>query len=90
MGKFVIDHKLNGSIMAEVLTKEQTIDEIVKVARKLDKMDLQILLMRLRIKKMVKEKRRPVANYDSRKIKAPTMEEINAWTHEARKQHAGK
>ena len=47
-------------------------------------MDLQILLMRLRIKKMVKEKRRPVANYDSRKIKAPTMEEINAWTHEAR------
>jgi hypothetical protein len=60
MGKFVIDHKLNGSIMAEVLTKEQTIDEIVKVARKLDKMDLQILLMRLRIKKMVKEKRRPV------------------------------
>jgi vacuolar-type H+-ATPase subunit F/Vma7 len=90
MGKFVIDHKLNGSIMAEVLTKEQTIDEIVKVARKLDKMDFQILLMRLRIKKMVKEKRRPVANYDSRKIKAPTMEEINAWTHEARKQHAGK
>lgn len=76
--------------MAETMTKEQTIDEIVKVARKLDKMDLQILLMRLRVKKMVKEKRKPVADYDSKKIKAPTMEEINAWTHEARKQNAGK
>lgn len=90
MGKFVMNLKLNDSTMAEVLTKEQTIDEILKVARKLDKMDLQILLMRLRVKKMVKEKRRPVANYDRKKIKAPTMEEINAWTHEARKQHAGK
>ncbi len=90
MGKVVTDHQLNDSIMADLLTKEQTIDEIVKVARKLDKMDLQILLMRLRVKKMVKEKRKPVANYDSRKIKAPKMEEINAWTHEARKQHEGK
>jgi hypothetical protein len=35
---------------------------------------------------MVKEKREPVANYDSKKIKAPTMEQISAWTHEARKQ----
>jgi len=76
--------------MAEVMTKQETIDEIVKVAKKLDKMDLQILLMRLRVKKMVKEKRKPIANYDSRKIKAPAMEEINVWTHEARKQHAGK
>ena len=76
--------------MAEVMTKQETIDEIVKVARKLDKMDLQILLMRLRVKKMVKEKRKPIADYDSKKIKAPAMEEINAWTHEARKQYAGK
>jgi hypothetical protein len=76
--------------MAEVMTKQETIDEIVKVARKLDKMDLQILLMRLRVKKLVKEKRKPIAKYNSRKIKAPSMEEISAWTHEARKQHAGK
>jgi hypothetical protein len=76
--------------MAEVMTKQETIDEIVKVARKLDKMDLQILLMRLRVKKMVKEKRKPIANYNSRKVKAPSIEEISDWTHEARKQHAGK
>jgi hypothetical protein len=71
LGKFVIDQKINDNKIPDVLTKEQTIDEIIKVARELDKMDLQILLMRLRVKKMVKEKRRPVANYDSRKIKAP-------------------
>ncbi|HEY4062642.1 MAG TPA: hypothetical protein VGM30_12105 [Puia sp.] len=74
--------------MAAILTKKQTIDEIIKEAKKLDKMELQILLTRLRVKKMAKEKRKPVANYDSRKIKPPTMEEIDAWKHEARKQYA--
>ena len=72
------------------MTKQETIDEIVKEVRKLGKLELQILLSRLRIKKMAKEKRKPIANYDPKKIKPPTMEEINAWTHEARKQHANK
>jgi hypothetical protein len=78
------------AFMAEELTKQQTIDQIVKEARKLDKLELQILLSRLRIKKMAKEKRKPVANYDPKKIKAPSLDEINTWTHEARKQHASK
>lgn len=76
--------------MAAVLTKKETIDEIVKEAKKLDKMDLQILLARLRVKKLVSGKRKPVANYDSKKIKAPTMEEIDSWKHEARRQYANK
>ena len=76
--------------MSATLTRQETIDEIVKVAKKLDKMELQILLTKLRVKKMVKEKRKPVANYDSKKIKAPTMQEIDLWKHESRKQHAHK
>jgi hypothetical protein len=76
--------------MSAILTKKETIDEIVKEARKLDKMDLQILLSKLRVKKLVSEKRKPVANNDSKKIKAPTMEEIDAWKHEARKYDANK
>lgn len=76
--------------MSSILTKKETIDEIVKEAKKLDKTDLQILLTRLRVKKLVSEKRKPVASYDSKKIKAPTMEEIDAWKHEARKQYANK
>ena len=76
--------------MAAKLTKQETIDEIVKEARKLDKMDLQILLTRLRVKKILAGKRKPVADYDSKKIKAPTMEEIDTWKLEARKQYANK
>ena len=72
------------------MTKQETIDQIVKEARKLDKLELQILLSRLRIRKLAKEKRKPVAHYDPKKIKAPTMDEINTWTHEARKDHANK
>ena len=76
--------------MTAILTKQETINEIVKEAKKLDKLELQILLTRLRVKKMVSEKRKPVANYDSKKVKAPTMEEIDRWKHESRKQHAHK
>jgi len=76
--------------MATILTRQETIDEIVREAKKLDKIELQILLMRLRVKKMVREKRKPVANYNSKKVKAPTMEEIDRWKHESRKQHANK
>ena len=76
--------------MYAILTKKQTLDEIVKEAKKLDKMYLQILLTRLRVKKLVSEKKKPVANYNSKKIKAPTMEEIDTWKHEARKHYANK
>lgn len=76
--------------MSAILTKQETIDEIVKEARKLDKMDLQILLTRLRVKKMLAGKRKSIANYDSKKINAPTMEEIDTWKHKVRKQYANK
>ncbi len=76
--------------MAAIITKQETINEIVKAAKKLDKMDLQILLTQLRLKKIVKEKRKPIANYDIKKIKPATMEEIDTWKHEARKQYANK
>jgi hypothetical protein len=76
--------------MAEILTKQKTIDEIVREAKKLDKMELQILLTRLRVKKMLKAKGKTIANYDSREIKAPTMAQIDRWKHESRKQYANR
>jgi hypothetical protein len=69
--------------MAEVLTKQKTIEEIVKQAKKLNKKELQVSLYKLRIKKMQKEGVKPAAN-PAKGIKEPTMEEINRWTHEAR------
>ena len=76
---------INIECMARKLTKQEIIDDIEMEARKLNKMELQILLARLRVKKLATGKRKPVANYDSRKIKAPTMEEIDTWKHESRK-----
>jgi hypothetical protein len=89
MGKFVIDHKLNEHIMAEAMTKQETIEQIVREAKKLDKLELQILLAKLRVKKMQKDGVRPAAR-PRRGVKPPTMEEIDLWKHESRKIHAGK
>jgi len=76
--------------MAEVLTKKEAIDEIVKEAKKLDKLELQILLTKLRVKKMQKDGVKPAANYDSKKIKPPTMKQIDKWKHESRAYYANK
>ncbi|HEY5462332.1 MAG TPA: hypothetical protein VIJ95_03675 [Hanamia sp.] len=70
--------------MAEILTRQKTINEIVKEAKKLDKMELQILLMKLRVKMMKKEGVKPASN-PVKGLKQPTMEEIDQWKHEARK-----
>ena len=75
--------------MAEVLTKQETIDQIVKVAQKLDKLDLQILLTKLRVKKMRKEGMSPAAK-PRKGEKLPSIEEINKWKHESRTNYAGR
>jgi hypothetical protein len=74
--------------MANGMTKQEAIDQIVKEAKKLDKLDLQILLAKLRVKKMRKDGVRPAAR-PRRGVKPPTMEEIDLWKHESRKAHAG-
>jgi hypothetical protein len=89
MGKFVIVHKLNDLVMGEAMTKQETIEQIVKEAKKLDKLELQILLAKLRVKKMQKDGVRPAAR-PRRGVKPPTMEEIDLWKHESRKIHASK
>ncbi len=73
----------------ETLTRQETIQEIVKNVKRLDKLELQILLTKLRVKKLQKEGVKPVAKL-SKNIKFPTMEEINLWKHEARKKDAHK
>jgi hypothetical protein len=74
--------------MADIFTKKEAIDEIVKEAKKLDKIELQILLTKLRVKKMLKDGVKPAARYNSKKIKPPAMAQIDKWKHESRKQYA--
>lgn len=80
-------HKKNH--MDEVLNKKETIDEIVKEAKNLDKLELQILLARLRVKKMQKDGVKPAAN-PPKNIKQPTIEDIDRWKHESRKAYEGR
>lgn len=70
------------------MTKKGAIDEIVREAKKLDKLDLQALLTKLRVKKLVKAGIKPIAGYDKRKIKSPTLTQIDRWKHQSRKTHA--
>jgi hypothetical protein len=85
----VIDHKLIEHVMPEAMTKQETIEQIVREAKKLDKLELQILLAKLRVKKMQKDGVRPAAR-PRRGLKPPPMEEIDLWKHESRKIHASK
>lgn len=75
--------------MADAKTKQATIDEIVREAKKLDKLELQILLAKLRVRKMKKDGVRPAAR-PRRRVKSPTMEEIDSWKRESRKANANK
>ena len=73
--------------MLEVLTKQKAIDEIMKEAKNLNKLELQILLMKLRVKIIKKEGVKAASN-PPKGLKPPTMQEIDQWKHEARKQNA--
>ncbi|MBS1746119.1 MAG: hypothetical protein JST21_08115 [Bacteroidetes bacterium] len=76
--------------MPPVSTKQETINAIIKEVESLDKSELQILLTQLRVKKLQKTGVKPAANYKGKKIKPPTMEQIDKWKHESRKLYAGK
>jgi hypothetical protein len=71
--------------MSITAQKQKTIDEIVKEAKKLNTIDLQILLTRLRVKNILKGGVKTIANYNRKKIKAPTIAQIDKWKHKCRK-----
>jgi len=75
--------------MASRLSKKEIIAEIVKAAKKLDKMELQILLTRLRVKKMQQIGVRPAAN-PPKGVSNPSMEDIDRWKHESRENDPGR
>lgn len=76
--------------MSSKLTKQETIDAIVKEAKKLDKLELQILLTKLRVKKMQKDGVKSAAGYDPNTLKPATLQQIDRWKHALRKDHAGQ
>jgi hypothetical protein len=75
--------------MAGSTHKKRTIDQIIKAAQKLDKLDLQILLTKLRIKKMQRDGVKPAVSLH-KGAKPPSIEEIDLWKHESRKNYKGR
>ncbi len=71
--------------MSLVVAKKTVIDNIVSEVKKLSELEQQIVLTKLRVKRLASKKIAPVANYDMAKIKPPTMAQIDKWKHEARK-----
>mgnify|MGYP003614781801 FL=1 len=71
--------------MTITYTKEETIGEILKQARKLDKLELQILLTKLRVKTLRKKATKTAVNRQNN-ISVPTLEEIDLWKHQSRNQ----
>jgi hypothetical protein len=71
--------------MAISYTTDETLSEIVREVKKMDDMEMKILLKNLRLRKLKGKKIIPAAKYDSVKVKLPTMAEIDQWKHEARK-----
>ena len=66
--------------------KSNTIlENIVQAVQTLNEQEQKELLKRIEIINYVKQDRKPLVNYDSSKIKAPTMAQINKWKHESRK-----
>ena len=58
--------------------------EIAKEAALLDPLDQQILLTRLRVKRLKRKAVAPVIN-PAKGIKKPTLQQIDNWKHEVRK-----
>jgi predicted RNA methylase len=67
-----------------LVNTNEVIQEILKEAEKLDPLEQQILLTKLRVKRLSKKGTGVIAN-PPKGLKAPTMKQIDKWKHESRK-----
>ncbi|MEP7317747.1 MAG: hypothetical protein ABI921_03375 [Panacibacter sp.] len=71
------------TIFDMLLSPNETIAEIAKEAAKLDPLEQQILLTKLRVKRLKKKGAGVVANA-SKDTRKPTLKQIDKWKHEAK------
>jgi len=64
-------------------TSKEIVDEIVKEAKRLTPLEQQILLTRLRVKRL---KRKGIVTIATppKNLKKPTLKQIDKWKHESR------
>lgn len=66
-----------------LLSPNETVAEIAKEAAKLDLLEQQILLTKLRVKRLKKNGAGVVAN-PPKAARKPTLKQIDKWKHESR------
>jgi hypothetical protein len=66
-----------------LLTSDNTIVEIAKEVAKLAPLEQQLLLTRLRVKRL-KRKGVEKVTYNPKKIQKPTLKQIDKWKHKAK------
>lgn len=71
--------------MVTTLTKQQTVEQIVKEVSKLTKADQALLLKEIRIRRLMAEDRPIVKSRDQEPL---SLEEINEIKHLSRRKHA--
>ena len=72
-----------------VVIFNNTIESIIAEVQKLSTIEQKEILVQIRIKKMLKQKRKPIAN-PPKGLKPLTMAQIDKIKHESRKHYAGK
>lgn len=70
--------------MAVLITTNQVLNNLVAEAEKLDDFEKQQLLTKAKLMNYLKAKKKPLAQYDSTKIKPATITEIDNWKHKSR------
>ncbi len=66
-----------------IADEKTVIEQIVKEVEQLDPLEQQIILTRLRVKRLSEKGTGTVAS-PPKNLKAPTMKQIDKWKHEAR------
>ncbi|MEO7309957.1 MAG: hypothetical protein ABIX01_06145 [Chitinophagaceae bacterium] len=70
--------------MVTQVAPNQVLDDIVEEIQKLDDLEQHQLLVKLRLQNYLKQKHKPIAQYDMSTIKPPTMAQIDKWKHDSR------
>ncbi len=67
-----------------LLSSNETIAAIAEEAAKLDAVEQQILLTKLRVKRLKKKSSDIVGNNAPKGVTKPTLKQIDKWKHESR------
>ena len=70
--------------MKPAISSNDIVASIAKEAEKLSPLEQEQLLIKIRLANYLKKRHRPAATYNSRKIKPPTLEQIDKWKHDSR------